>query len=326
MLEEVQPYSGGVVTHFLKNAAQSHPLMLVLDDLHWADRSSLLLLEFLARELQSSPLLVLGTYRDVEVSRRHPLSETLGTLIREQGFLRVQLSGLAEPEVEQLIQRAAAGSSPPGFSATIHQRTEGNPLFVTEIIRMLPGEGLQERRDYLNAIPEGVRDAIGRRLNRLSEGCNQVLTTASVVGREFDFKLLSTLMDDLTETLLLKLVEEALEAHLLEELSGGRERYQFSHALVQETLADELSASRKVRLHARIGEALEELYGVETDDHAGELARHFADSTESMVWVLINAASLSSEKICPSVSISSVTPSVYMCRMSPGCMTSVPFR
>ena len=131
------------ITNFLKNAAQSQLLLLVLDDLHWADRSSLLLLEFLVREIQSSPLLVLGTYRDVEVSRRHPLAETLGSLIRERRFLRVQLPGLAEPEVEQLIQRAAVVRPPPGLSADIHQRTEGNPLFVTEIIRMLPIEGLE---------------------------------------------------------------------------------------------------------------------------------------------------------------------------------------
>ena len=143
------------ITTFLKNAAQSQPLLLVLDDLHWADRSSLLLLEFLAREIQTSPLLVLGTYRDVEVSRRHPLSETLGSLIREQGFLRVQLPGLAETEVEQLIQMAAAVTPPPGLSATIHQRTEGNPLFVSEIIRMLTRDGLEEGQDYLTSIPEG---------------------------------------------------------------------------------------------------------------------------------------------------------------------------
>ena len=266
------------ITNFLKNAAQSQLLLLVLDDLHWADRSSLLLLEFLVREIQSSPLLVLGTYRDVEVSRRHPLAETLGSLIRERRFLRVQLPGLAEPEVEQLIQRAAVVRPPPGLSADIHQRTEGNPLFVTEIIRMLPIEGLEEDQDYLTSIPEGVKDAIGRRLNRLSEGCNQVLTTASVVGREFDFRLLSALMDDFTEAQLLGLVDEALEAHVIEEVSAGEERYQFSHALIQETLSEESSASRKVRLHARIAEALGEIYGVNVEAHAAELAHHCAEA------------------------------------------------
>ena len=266
------------ITTFLKNAARSQPLLLVLDDLHWADRSSLLLLEFLAREIQSSPLLVLGTYRDVEVSRHHPLSQTLGSLIREERFLRVQLPGLAEPEVEQLIQRVAFVSPPPGLSATIHRRTEGNPLFVTEIIRMLPGEGLDGGQDFLTSIPEGVRDAIGRRLNRLSEGCNQVLTTASVIGREFDFRLLSALSDVPTETVLLGLVDEALEGHIIEELPEGREHYQFSHALIQETLSEELSTSREVRLHARIAEALEEVYEANVEAHAAELAYHFVET------------------------------------------------
>ena len=206
------------IATFWKNATQSQPLTLVLDDLHWADRSSLLLLEFLAREIQSSPLLVLGTYRDLEVSRRHPLSQTLGSLIREQRFLRVQLSGLAEPEVAQLIQRAEFVNPPAGLSAAIHQRTEGNPLFVTEIIRMLPAEVLGEDQDFFTRIPEGVRDAIGRRLNRLSESCNQVLTTASVIGREFDFKLLRDLSGDITEERLLELIDEALGGHIIEEL------------------------------------------------------------------------------------------------------------
>ena len=266
------------ITIFLKNASQSQPLMLVLDDLHWSDRSSLLLLEFLAREIQSSPLLVLGTYRDVEVPRRHPLSETLGSLIREQRFFRMQLHGLAENEVEQLIQRSAAVSLPPGLSTTIHQRTEGNPLFVSEIIRMLPGDGLAEDQGYLTSIPEGVRDAISRRLNRLSEGCNQVLATASVIGREFDFKLLSALLEDLKESLLLALVDEALEAHVIEELLEGRERYQFSHALIQETLLGEVSTGRKVRQHARIAGALEEIYGANVEAHAAELAYHCAEA------------------------------------------------
>ena len=162
--------------------------------------------------------MVLGTYRDVEVSRRHPLSETLGSLIREQGFQRVQLPGLAEQEIQQLIRKTAVGRLPPGLAATIHQRTEGNPLFVREIIGMLAREGLEKNQDYLTSIPEGVRDAIGRRLNQLSGSCNQVLATASVIGREFDFKLLRDLSGDITEERLLELVDEALGGHIIEEL------------------------------------------------------------------------------------------------------------
>jgi predicted ATPase len=105
---------------------------------------------------------------------------------------------------------------------------------------------------------------------------HQVLTTASVIGKEFDFKLLAALSDVIAEEELLAAIDEALAAHLIEESSGGAERYRFSHALIQEVLAKEISASRKVRLHARIGEALEELYGAHAENHAGELVYHFA--------------------------------------------------
>ena len=123
-----------------------------------------------------------------------------------------------------------------------------------------------------------MRDAIGRRLNRLSEGCNQVLTTASVIGREFDFRLLSALSDGIRESRLLEAIDEGLEAHLIEELTGGLERYQFSHALIQETLSEELSTSRQVRLHARIAESLEKIYGANVEAHAAELAYHCAEA------------------------------------------------
>ena len=133
------------ISTFLKNIARSQPLLLVLDDLHWADRSTLLLLEFLAREIPTTPLLLLGTYRDVEVSRRHPLSETLGSLMREQSFLRLQLTGLAQPEVELLLRNSVDGVPESALLSAVHQRTEGNPLFVGEIARMLIREGAGER-------------------------------------------------------------------------------------------------------------------------------------------------------------------------------------
>jgi predicted ATPase len=117
---------------------------------------------------------------------------------------------------------------------------------------------------------------IGQRLNRLSDSCHQTLTIASIIGREFDFRLLRTLSDKASDEQLLGIIDEALAARLVEELLGGKERYRFSHALIQQTLAEELSSSRKVRWHARIGEALEELYGMDGGVHAAELAYHFA--------------------------------------------------
>ena len=266
------------ISTFLKNAARRQPLVLVLDDLHWADRSSLLLLEFLAQELQSIPLLLIGTYRDVEVSRQHPLSQTLGSLIRASGFVRLHLPGLSQWEVSQILDLTPGWESSPQTVATIHQRTQGNPLFVGEILRGLSQAMLVDKSAYLTGIPEGVKDAIGRRLSHLSERCNQALTTASVIGREFDFRLLSRLSVGVSEEQMLGSIDEAVAAHLIEELPGRAEGYQFSHALIQETLASELSAARRVRLHARIGEALEEMYAPDVSGHAAELAYHFSQA------------------------------------------------
>ncbi len=155
--------------------------MLVLDDLHWADKPSLLLLEFVAREINHCRLLLVGTYRDVEVSLHHPLSQTLGNLIREELFQRVQLGGLSAEEVGQFVQVSGV-DSPPGLVQAVHQRTEGNPLFVAEVVRLLGQEVPRAEGQWSLSIPEGIRDVIGRHLGRLSQGCNESLTMASVMG------------------------------------------------------------------------------------------------------------------------------------------------
>ncbi len=248
------------ITTFLKNAAQRQPLMLVLDDLHWADRSSLLLLEFLAREIGTSRLLLVCSYRDVEVSRRHPLSQTLGTLVREQIFHRVQLDGLTQQEVGELVEGSAGITLTLEAAEVIHKRTDGNPFFVGEITRQVTLDNITEDQGWASVIPEGVRDAIGRRLNRMSDQCNQMLTTASVIGQECEFRLLNSLMGDTAEDQLLAAMDEAVGAHLIEESPQSAGRYQFTHALIRETLLEELSTTRRVRLHARIAQALVQLY------------------------------------------------------------------
>ena len=266
------------VTNFLKNASQSQPMVIVLDDLHWGDHASLLLLEFLARGMAASNLLLVGTYRDVEVSRQHPLSQTLGSLMREQLFRRIQLGGLTQQEVNQFAELSAGVALPDNALDLVHRRTEGNPLFVNEIVRLLgQGEAAMDG-GWAATVPEGIRDAIGRRLNRLSSECNRVLTTAAVVGRQFNLDLLEELSGDFGEEQLLELLDEALKAGVLEEVRVGAGRFQFQHALIQETLVSEISAARQVRLHARIGVALEELYAADVETHAAELAHHFAEA------------------------------------------------
>ena len=285
------------ITTFLKNAAQSQPLMLVLDDLHWADRSSLLLLEFLAQEIGNSPLLLVGAHRDVEVSRGHPLSQTLGALVREQLFHRVQLDGLTLVEVGELVEGSAGITLTVEASEAVHSRTDGNPFFVGEITRGVTLESITQDVNWASKIPEGVRDAISRRLNRLSEQCNRMLTTASIIGREFDFRLLDILIEDMSEDQLLQAVDEALSAHLLENARGQRDRYQFAHALIQETLSEELSTSRRVRLHARTAEALEALYGDDAEAHSEELAHHFDEAqTSTGITKLVRYSLLAGER------------------------------
>ncbi len=270
------------ITTFLKNAAQSQPLMLVLDDLHWGDKPSLLLLQFLARQLRESRLLVVGCYRDLELSRQHPLSESLAQLSHLPVFQRELLLGMSQEDTGQFIELTARMRPSPQLVETIYARTEGNPFFLKEMTRLLSERGELGATGIGGPegirIPQGVREVIGQRLNRLSESCHQVLTIASVIGRELEFRLLSLVSSGVSEEQLLAVMDEALAAHLIEELPGRAEGYQFCHALIQETLASELSAARRVRLHARIGEALEELCGADVDSHASELAYHYGEA------------------------------------------------
>jgi len=272
------------ITAFLKSAARRKPLVLVLDDLHWADQPSLLLLEFVARELASARVMIIGTYRDMELSRQHRLSHTLGELNRERLFQRVLLRGLDQDDVGRFIELASGVTPPSGMVEAVHRQTEGNPLFVTEVVRLLVQEGEMtqekagQRDSWSVRIPEGVREVIGRRLDRLSERCCETLTIASVIGREFTLEHLGPLIEDLTEDRLLEVLEEALSARVIEELPRSVGRYQFTHALIQETLAGELSITRRVRLHARIAQVLEAQYGASAEAHAAELAHHFGEA------------------------------------------------
>ena len=159
----------------------------MLDDLHWSDKPSLLLVEFMVRELGRSRLLLIGTYRDMELNRRHPLAQTLGELTRERLFQRVLLRGLSREDIGRFIEATSGINPPTGLVGAVHTQTEGNPLFVTEVVRLLVQEGelTPERRDTESwnvRIPEGVREVIGRRLDRLTERCNETLTIASVTN------------------------------------------------------------------------------------------------------------------------------------------------
>jgi DNA-binding SARP family transcriptional activator len=272
------------IAGFLERASGSRPLVLVLDDLNSADGESLLLLQYVARELADAHLLLVGTYRDVDVSRRHPLSQTLGELAGERLFERVPLRGLSHEDVERFVEVTCGFAPDPSLVTAIHANTEGNPFFVSEIVQLLLSEGglrdgaLGTSASLSGRIPEGVREAIGRRLDRLSPKCNETLTIAAALGREFTLAQVARLTSGLTDERLLDVLEEALTAHVVEEPPGAPGRYQFTHTLIQATLLDELSLTRRAQLHARIAVALEDLYGARADAHVAELAHHFAEA------------------------------------------------
>ncbi|MGZ5418964.1 MAG: protein kinase domain-containing protein [Solirubrobacterales bacterium] len=263
------------VITFLTAAARDRPMMIVLDDLHWADEPSLLLLKFAARELAGSGLFIVGTYRDVELGRHHPLARVLAELGEAEGARRVTLRGLDAPAVSRYMEMASGIEPPAELARKVHEQTEGNPFFVSEVVRLLVSEGTLSKNAAASgtrlAIPQGVREVVGRRLDQLSEEANEALRVAAAIGREFDGRLVMKVAD-LPYEQLQSAADEAIGARLL--VPSGEQRYSFAHALVRETLHDELSSAQRARLHAEIARAIEDIAEGE-DDHLGELAHHY---------------------------------------------------
>jgi DNA-binding SARP family transcriptional activator/tetratricopeptide (TPR) repeat protein len=266
------------MTAFLKRAAAERPLVLVLDDLHAADEPSLLLLQFVARELGDSRLLIVGAYRNVDPTLSEPLLTTLVELAREPVTQRVALTGLGEAEVARFIQLAAPEEAGRELAPVVHAETEGNPLFVGEIVRLLAAERrLDEPGTGSLAIPQSVREVIGRRLRHLSDECNRFLTLASVLGREFDLDALAA-VSGLEADAILELLDEGMEARVVSEMPGVIGRMRFAHALIRDTAYHGLTRSRRVQLHRQVGEALQALYASDLDPHLAELAHHFFEA------------------------------------------------
>ncbi|HVA19635.1 MAG TPA: protein kinase [Solirubrobacteraceae bacterium] len=262
---------------FMRNQSAGRPWLVILDDLHWADKPTLLLLQHVARELANMRALVIGTYRDTELLRTHPLSEALAALNRESGFLRLPLKGLSHDEVGTYLTQRAGAAPARELVSRIYEETEGNPFFLSEVVNLMAEEGTLGKASVSGvALPEGVREALGRRLDRLSGEANELLQVCAIVGREFAYDTLTLLVERGPDDLL-RLVEEALAARVLEETETAG-RYRFTHALMQETLLAELSTTRRVRLHGQVGEALERRYGANAGAQAARLALHFGES------------------------------------------------
>ncbi|HEY33511.1 MAG TPA: protein kinase [Dehalococcoidia bacterium] len=278
------------VTSFLTSAAKVQPLLVILEDLHDADKGTLEMLTHVSRHLSGARLLIVGTYRDVEVDRTHPLSAALAELRRVTTFNRVLLRGLNADEVRRMLESIVRQDVPWGLAEAVHRQTEGNPLFVQEVVRHIVEEGLISReggqwraaRDtpLEMSIPEGLRDVIGKRLSLLSPECNQLLSVASVIGREFALETLKTVAG-ISEDVFVNALKEAVQLSILEERSQvGIIAYRFTHAFFRQTLYEEMIAPQRLQLHRQVARALETLYTRRPEEHAAELAEHFSQSTD----------------------------------------------
>jgi DNA-binding CsgD family transcriptional regulator len=288
---------------FWRAAAARRPLLLVLDDLHWADAPSLALLRFLGRELEDAGPLVVGVYRHTEVDRGHPLLATLADLTRGQGRRRLLLGGLDQREVASFVALVAGVAPAPGLAAALHRQTDGNPFFVTEVVRLLASQGRLHAgeagpRALATSLPEGVKAVVAERLGRLSDGCRRVLETAAILGRDFQLRALQP-ASGMEPKLLLELLEEAEAARVVGAVPGGLGRWRFAHALVREVLYEGLPAARRIRLHGRVGEALEAVYAADPGPHLAELAHHFVSAApggQEMVGRAVRAATLAGRR------------------------------
>jgi predicted ATPase len=267
------------VTTFLVDASRREPLVLVLDDLHCADPSSLLLLEFLVSALLDSRLLVVGTYRDTELSPRHPLTHTLGELSRAHPPRRIVLGGLTRSEVGRYIVMTAGVDPDAVLLDAVHHKTEGNPLFLGEVVRLLSAEGRLEHFGEEPAgdvtIPPEVREVLARRLERLSEPCRAALSFAAVIGGEFHLRVLQAVAD-LPPERVLDALDEAEAARVLTATGPGC--YRFAHGVVGDALAESVPAGRRAELHRHVGLALEKLFADRPEPHLAELAHHFLEA------------------------------------------------
>jgi tetratricopeptide (TPR) repeat protein len=265
--------------------ARTRPLLIVLEDLHWADRPTLLLLRHLLKSSHEAPLSIVATYRESDAEQNRPLIDVLAELRRDDGVTKIPMTGFGEAQVREFVEHWT-GRASPSLTRVVAGNTEGNPFFMSEVLRHLSETGALERIEAatgtgssgdLGGLPEGVRETISRRLARLSEGCNRVLSLAAVVGREFTLPVL-TALGDMSEDAVLDALDEALAARLIHDAPGGRDRYVFTHALVRDTLYGRLTSTRLARLHRQVAETLDRLAPA-GERPLADLALHFARST-----------------------------------------------
>jgi len=272
------------VSQFITNISRETPLLVVLDDLQWTDTSSLLLLHYLASDVQRTPLLLLGAYRSTDVNAKHPLTPILTELNRERlpefvSLKRMSLNDISEM-VKQMLEQDDISEE---FCRMVYEKTRGNPFFAEEVIKSLKEEEVicREKNKWkikeVSRIefPETIKSVVKARLGRLDDECQKVLAMASLVGNDFTLEALQG-VSGLDEDRLRRIVDELLKTGLLKHVVAcGEDICSFADVIVRDVVYEEVGTFERKKLHGNAGAALEKVYAGKIDEHLGELAYHF---------------------------------------------------
>ena len=275
------------VSQFITNISRETPLLVVLDDLQWTDPSSLLLLHYLARDVQKTPLLLFGAYRSTDIDSKHPLTPVLAELKRERLPQSVSLKRMSLEDTSEMIRQILEQDDiVPEFCRLVYDKTRGNPFFVEEVIESLKEEGVVYREGNRWKIkevseiefPETIKNVVKARIGRLDEDCQNVLTMASFVGNDFTLEALQG-VTGANEDRLGKIVDGLLKTGLLKHREvRGEDVCSFADIIVRDVVNEEVGTYERKKLHGVVGAALEKVYAAKIDEHLGELASHFLES------------------------------------------------
>ncbi|RJP20710.1 MAG: hypothetical protein C4520_11175 [Candidatus Abyssobacteria bacterium SURF_5] len=284
-LERYYMFNG--VRDFIERAAGVQPMLLIIEDLQWADDATLLLLQHVVQQVHEMPVYILGTYRDSELEVSISLARCLEELVRRRLDYRIALKPLPETNVMAMLRGRTGKEPPAAFVQAVFEETEGNPFFVEELFKHLAEEGklfdaegrwrADLRIDELN-VPESVRLVVGHRLARVSDQCRRALTAGAIIGRGFGFELLGQVAN-LDEDTLLDAIDDAERAQLVtSKTERGQARISFAHDLIRHALVSSLSAPRRQRLHLRVADAMERLYADALEERAAAMAYHLSEA------------------------------------------------
>jgi predicted ATPase/KaiC/GvpD/RAD55 family RecA-like ATPase len=275
------------MSQFITNISRETPLLVILDDLQWTDESSLLLLHYLARGTYKEPLFLLGAYRDTDVDEKHPLIPVLTELNRERLLQSVQLKRMSFDDTSEMIKQILEQDDVPReFCELVYEKTRGNPFFLEEVITSLKEEEVIYAEDNKWKIkeaskiefPETVRSVIKKRISRLGDECQSVLSVASFIGKDFTFEALCAVAG-IEENKLLEMMERMFKTGLFKHrVVHGEDICSFADVIVRDVVYEEVNPLRRKKLHGIVGHALEKAYAEKIDEHFGELASHFLES------------------------------------------------